>query len=147
MEIGLTQFAPESLEIVPESLEHLNMFYKTIIEIELQRVKEIGYRGSEPYTVSDIYFKKERRLAIIRLTYKVKMTKTSASSISFTEESLRTTRDHHYIAAYPQAGEPRKIYSVKVWTRRQRSSSSGWLLQVKSVHIVPSECLENQEEV
>jgi hypothetical protein len=69
MEIGLTQFVPESLEIVPESLEHLNTFYKTIIEIELQRVKEIGHRGSELYTVSDIYFKKERRLAIIRLTY------------------------------------------------------------------------------
>jgi hypothetical protein len=91
MEIGLTQF-------VPESWEHLNTFYKMIIEIELQRVKEIGYRGSELYTVSDIYFKKERRLATIRLTYKVK---TSVNSISFTEESLRTTRDHHYIAAYP----------------------------------------------
>jgi hypothetical protein len=25
MEIGLTQFVPESLEIVPESLEHLNI--------------------------------------------------------------------------------------------------------------------------
>jgi hypothetical protein len=44
MEIGLTQFVPESLEIVPESLEYLNTFYKTIIEIELQRVKGIGYR-------------------------------------------------------------------------------------------------------
>jgi hypothetical protein len=113
-----------------------------IIEIELQRVKEIGYRGLELYTVSDIYFKKERRLAIIRLTYKVK---TSVSSISFTEESLRVTRDHHYIAAYPQAGEPRILYSLKVRTRRQRSSSSGWLVQVKTIHIVPSECLENQK--
>jgi hypothetical protein len=74
-------------------------------------VKEIGYRGSEIYTVSDIYSKKERRLAIIRLTYKVKP---SVNSISFTEESLRTSRDHHYIAAYPQAGEPRIIYSLKV---------------------------------
>jgi hypothetical protein len=74
------------------------MFCKTVIEIELQRVKEIGYSESELYTVSDIYLKKERRLSIIRLTYKVK---TSVSSISFTEKSLRTTRDHHYIAAYP----------------------------------------------
>jgi hypothetical protein len=72
MEIGLTQFVLESLEIVPDCLEHLNMFYKTIIEIELQKVKELGYRGSELYTISGIYFKKERRLAIIRLTYKVK---------------------------------------------------------------------------
>jgi hypothetical protein len=144
MEIGLTQFVPESLEIVPDSLEHLNMFYKMIIEIELQRVKEIGYRGSELYTVSDIYFIKERRMAIIRLTYKVKA---SVSSISFTEEPLRTARDHHYIAAYPQAGEPGVLYSLKVRTRRQRSSSSGWLVQIKPIHIVPSECLENQEEV
>jgi hypothetical protein len=30
MEIELTQFVPESLEIVPESLEHLNMFCKMI---------------------------------------------------------------------------------------------------------------------
>jgi hypothetical protein len=59
MEIGLTQFVPESLEIVPESLEQLNTFYNMIIEIELQRVKEIGYRESELYTVSDIYFKRK----------------------------------------------------------------------------------------
>jgi hypothetical protein len=30
MEIGFTQFVPESLEIVPESLEHLSTFYKMI---------------------------------------------------------------------------------------------------------------------
>jgi hypothetical protein len=110
----------------------------------MMMVKEIGYRGSELHTASDIYIKKERRLPIIRLTYKVK---TSVCSISFTEESLRTTRDHHYIAAYPQAGEPRILYSLKVRTRRQRFSSSGWLVKVKTIHIVPSECLENQEEV
>jgi hypothetical protein len=144
MEIGLTQFVPESLEIVPESLEHLNTFYKRIIEIELQRVKEIGYRLSEIYTVIDIYFENERRLAIIRLTYKVK---TSVSSNSFTEESLRTTRDHHYIVAYPHVGEPRIIYSLNVRARRQRSSSSGWFVQVKTIHMEPSKCLENQEEV
>jgi hypothetical protein len=40
MEIELTQFVPESLEIVPESLEHLNTFYKTIFEIELKRVRK-----------------------------------------------------------------------------------------------------------
>jgi hypothetical protein len=144
MKIGITQFVPESLEIVPESLDHLNTLYKTIIEIELQRVKEIGYKGSELYTVSNIYFKKERRLAIIRLTNKVK---TSVCTTSFTEESLRITRDHHYIAAYPQAGEPRIVYSLKVRTRKQRSSSSCWLVQVKTIYIVPSECLKNQEEV
>jgi hypothetical protein len=42
--------------------------------------------------------------------------------------------------AYPQAGVPRIIYSLKLWTRRQRSSCSGWLLQVKTIRIVPSEC-------
>jgi hypothetical protein len=93
-----------------------------VIEIELQKLKEIGYRGSEQYTVIDIYFKKERRLATIRLTKKFK---TTVNSISSTEESLRTTRDHHYIMAYPQAGEPRTVYNMKVQTRRQRSRSSG----------------------
>jgi hypothetical protein len=84
----------------PESLEHLNMFYKTTIEIKLQKLKEIGYRGSELYTVNDVHLKKERLLASIRLTNKVK---TSVNSIFFTEGSRRTTRDHHYFGAYPQA--------------------------------------------
>jgi hypothetical protein len=45
--------------LTPKSLEHLNMFYKMIIEIKLQQVKEIGYRRSELCTVNNIYFKKE----------------------------------------------------------------------------------------
>jgi hypothetical protein len=42
MELVLTQG-------VLESVEHLNMFHKTIMELELQKLKEIGYRGSELY--------------------------------------------------------------------------------------------------
>jgi hypothetical protein len=63
------------------------------IETELQYLKEIGHQGSEVYALKEIYFKKERkRLATIILTNKVK---TTVNSISFTEESLRTTRDDH----------------------------------------------------
>jgi hypothetical protein len=107
-------------------------------------LEEIGYRGSVLYTVNDIDFKKKIWLAP-RLNNKVK---TSVNSISFMEGSLRTTRDHHYIEAYPQAGEPRTVYSLKGRTRRQRSRSSGWLaVQIKTIHLVPLECLENQEEI
>jgi hypothetical protein len=42
MEIGLSQFVPESLEIVPESLEHLNMNAKIVLVVVLVVVEKLS---------------------------------------------------------------------------------------------------------